>query len=130
MAALGELNYYHQRQNQASAWIRANPGRFVKLTAERFFDYWVPQRRSVPLAAVELLITLAALFGLGLMIRQQKPVAVVFLVIWMFQPLVYYVIQADERYRYPIEWSIVMCAAYAAVSSLRTWKGVAFEDQR
>ena len=66
-------------------------------------------------AHLEALITLSAFWGVCLLLREGAPIAVVFLLLWISQPLVYYVIQADERYRFPIEWSILLCAGHAAM---------------
>jgi hypothetical protein len=58
--------------------------------------FWLPQRGHVALAALEWILTAFAVAGLRF---------------WVFYPLIYYVLQSDERYRYPIEWSIVLAAA-------------------
>jgi hypothetical protein len=119
MAAMGEVVYYNARKRRVLAWIESHPGRFLQLTAARIFEYWVPIRRSLALSAVEALIALAAWSGLGLLIRRRNPIGTVFLAIFLSQPLIYYFVQSSERYRFPIEWCIMLCAGEALFCAFR-----------
>lgn len=115
MAEMGELRYYRFRLNRGLAWIAGHPGHFLWLTAQRFADFWAPTRRSSAIRMAEILLFLAAAAGLAMLIRDRNPVSVFFVAIWLAQPFVYYFIQAAERYRYPIEWTINLCAGYCAL---------------
>ncbi|HEX5431897.1 MAG TPA: hypothetical protein VFW83_08025 [Bryobacteraceae bacterium] len=117
MAAVGELNYYRFRLRRALGWISGHPLRFLELSAQRFVYFWIPLRRLVLLRAAEALITLAALAGLAMLIQARSPASWFIVAIWISQPMVYYFIQADERYRYPIEWIIALCAGYFLTAS-------------
>ena len=112
MAQMGEMNYYRSRMSRARAWISAHPSRFLVLSAERLLDYWIPVRRSLKIRIPEFLLTAMAFAGLFLLLRARRPAAGFLLAIWISQPLVYYFIQVDERYRYPMEWTIALCAGY------------------
>lgn len=127
MAAMGEAVYYNARKRRALAWIGSHPGHFLRLTTARIFEYWVPVRRSLPLTAVEALMALAAWSGLALLIRRRNPIGAVFLAIFLAQPLIYYLIQSSERYRFPIEWCIMLCVGEALFCAFRmaercTWR--------
>lgn len=115
MAKMGELAYNHHRLQLALSWIAANRRRFLELTAERFAYFWAPKRRSVALRAIEALNSAAALLGLLILLRRRTRAGGILLTIWLTYPVIYYVIQADERYRYPMEWSITLCVAYFAM---------------
>ncbi len=125
MAKMGELPYYQMRLQRALAWIETHPQTFGSLTVHRFFYFWVPERRSAMLRGIEAVETAAALAGLVLLFRRKRATAPFIAALWIFFPLVYYLIQAFERYRYPIEWSICLCVgyavwyAYSSVSSAR-----------
>ncbi len=112
MAAEGERIYYGERMRRALAWITGHRARFGQLTAWRFADYWVPMRRNLWLRGMEAIATLAAFAGLWLMFRDRRPATPYVAAIWIAEPLVYYLVQADERYRYPMEWTVALCAAY------------------
>ena len=47
--------------------------------------------------------TLLAACGLWVMVRRQRELGLLILALWIGFPLVHYLIQADTRYRYPID---------------------------
>jgi hypothetical protein len=122
MAEMGEMNYYHSRLKRALAWISGHPARFLVLCGQRLWDYWIPVRRSLKIRIPEFILTAMAATGLLLLLKSRQPAAAFLLAIWISQPLVYYFIQVDERYRYPMEWTIALCAGYLL---LRTAEAVA-----
>ena len=109
---MGELAYDRGRLRDAVEWISANPGRFLSLTAERVKLFWIPARDHLWLAVLEAAIAILALIGL---LYLPQPAFGVVLGIWLTYPLMYYVVQADERFRFPIEWTITLSAAAAVV---------------
>jgi len=115
MAAVGERAYYQFRQKRALAWIRQHPSAFLSLSEARFVDFWVPLHRSVWLRAVEGLLTVSAFGGLITLLKRGQAASWFLLAIWFSQPGVYYFMEADDRYRYPIEWTIALCAGYFVV---------------
>jgi len=107
---LGETSYVAQRKREALAYIRADWGRFARLSAIRFVYYW--SGLPGPTGAVfegtlrnSLSLTSAALafWGLARALRQRRPGAWLFLWLVLCYPLVYYITFPHPRYRHPIE---------------------------
>jgi hypothetical protein len=119
LAKMGELSYNRMRLHAAVEWIAGNRSRFVELTAMRLIYFWVPQRRWLAVSVLEGLISVTALAGLCTMIWRHERVSWLFAAIWLTYPVVYYVLQADDRYRYPMEWCITLCAAYYVLNLMR-----------
>jgi hypothetical protein len=115
---LGELEYNRRRMRAAVAWIRSNRAEFLHLTALRVYHFWVVTRRA-SLLPFEFAEVAAAWIGLWLIVRERKKSAFLFVICFLVFPLIYYLIQADERYRYPIEWMLILCVAYALTSLMR-----------
>jgi hypothetical protein len=112
IANLGEVEYNRMRLAEALAWVRRNPGDFLRLTAIRAAAWWFPPRPRI-LLPPKLVLTLLAFAGLWLMFRRQPLVAWLFLITWATFPDVHYVIQWIGRYRVPMDWQMVLCAAVA-----------------
>lgn len=117
-ARLGELSYMESRRHDAFSWISQHPRKTVELILARMGYFWVPLRLGMLRRAPEFLVTISAFIGLYL-IRKQRRVFLLFACLWLFYPLIYYLTQNDERYRYPINWSIVLLAGVTWVSVLR-----------
>ena len=109
---LGEVEYNRLKLAEAIDWVRAHPGEFLRLTARRFAAWWFPPRPAI-LVAPLLVLTLLASTGLWLMFRLQPLVAWLFLLTWITFPDVYYIVQWSTRYRYPMDWQILLCASVA-----------------
>jgi hypothetical protein len=112
----GESEYYHRELRTAYSWISTHPWRFLRLTAERVKYFWFPplepRIRGIVSAALTWSLTLSGIAGLLLMLEDHRWPALAIGVIWLTYPLVYYVLQFDLRYRYPIEWTFVFGASY------------------
>ena len=109
--SIGELAYDRSRLKDAITWIRAHPARFASLTIQRVRLFWVRQRSWTVFSLLEWTTTALAWFGLGTLLWKRAEVGWWILGIWTVYPLMYYVVQVDERYRYPIEWTLVLSAA-------------------
>jgi hypothetical protein len=77
---LGELAYVAERKQQAMAFIRADYGRFARLSGKRFIYYWggLPRLAENPdLAPFKNSLFLASsvlcFWGLGRALRKRKP---------------------------------------------------------
>ena len=110
LSDLGEVEYNRLRLGESIEWIRAHPGAFLGLTAQRLAAWWFPPRPAI-LLAPKLALTLLAFVGLGLMFRHQTLVAWLFLLTWITFPDVHYIIQWSTRYRLPMDWQILLCAS-------------------
>ena len=113
MLAAGEAPYNAMLLTRAMNWITTNPGRFARLTAERFLLFWFPPygkgSDNYPLWAV----TLLGFVGLGLCLRRNPQTGALIGSALLLYPLIYYAIQHFTRYRYPILWISTLLAAFA-----------------
>jgi hypothetical protein len=105
---------------EAETWIRGNPGEFAHLTALRFVAWWFPPGRNIFHRVFGMGFSVLALVGLGLMFRIKPVVAWLFLLTWMSFPTIYYLIQWSSKYRYAMEWELVVCVALTLGSVLKT----------
>ncbi len=117
---LGEHEYNRDRLDRAQKWIAAHPFRSASLVMQRFWFFWFPsdhgwrgyleQRKRIwALHAM----TLASAAGLVLA-RRRVPGAFGVFTLWLaLFPPVYYLVQFEERYRYPILWITWILAAWA-----------------
>jgi 4-amino-4-deoxy-L-arabinose transferase-like glycosyltransferase len=110
---LGEYTYNQQRLQEAITWIKANPSAFVNLSAERFVSFWFPtptgnpfkDQRVSPQMLVIWFLALLSIPGLWLLWRRNRHSAGIILLWLALFPPIYYFIQYDVRYRYPILWA-------------------------
>jgi hypothetical protein len=109
---LGEVKYNQVRLAEAMEWVRTHPANYLRLTAERVAAWWFPPHPKIVLAP-KLVLTLLAFAGLRLMFLRQPLVAWLFLITWVTFPDLHYLLQWSSRYRYPMEWQIVLCASVA-----------------
>jgi hypothetical protein len=111
--AAGENSYYRSKLNAARDWIRFHPARFAELTALRVVTFWLPWvSASPPLSAIYAAITIAAFAGLIRLRHEDKLAFSIFMVIWILYPLVYYTIQYSTKYRFPIDWTLLLMASF------------------
>lgn len=109
---MGELQYDRARLADAVEWMGGHPRQFASLTAQRVRLFWVPQRSHSILALAQW--GLAIFAAVGLLVLRRHPAGWLLAAIWSTYPLLYYLVQTDPRYRYPIEWSIFLAAAAGA----------------
>lgn len=123
MAELGESAYHKEKLEAALAWIRTHPGAFARLVGHRALEFWFPTesgnptadyvppgrwyRRYYPLVGLASLLSLAGLWQL----YRVNPLGGWLLGGWMaLFPVTYYMVQAENRYRYPILWITLLLA--------------------
>jgi hypothetical protein len=116
VAGLGEVKYSQMRLQDGIDWVRAHPGGFLRLTAQRFAAWWFPPLPAI-LLPPKLVLTLLAFAGLWLMFRRQPLAAWLFLLTWITFPDVYYIVHQAIRYRYPMEWQLLLCASVAVFTA-------------
>lgn len=104
---LGETAYFDRCGLYAREWIRRNPGRFLHLTAQRAFRYWVP--RTEPHHWFGWIVGLLTLLAIPALLRLYKNP--VFTAGLLLSPLLYFVVQADYRYRMPYFWLTLLAAS-------------------
>jgi hypothetical protein len=120
LRAMGEVAYFNERRDKAIVWMRSNPGRFARLTAERALYFWFPRFKRPASTVLAIIVSVLAFGGLAALLRgKHRPAAQLFVAIWIAYPLPYYLIQVDPRYRYPLYSSSLLLAAVWAYPWLR-----------
>ena len=126
--ALGEPKYNELRLQEALHWIGTHPRRFIRLSALRFLAFWMPsETETIHYAGtgrrlervVIYLMTLLSIAGLVVLYRQDIKGALVCASCLIFFPLVYYIVQFEFRYRYPILWVTFLLGALPITACLR-----------
>ena len=82
--------------------------------------FWYPKAYRWYQTALIWALTAMALAAL-VMIRGSHRVAFrMIAAIWIMYPLVYYIVQWDNRYRYPIDWTMLLLASHLIVGRSKT----------
>jgi hypothetical protein len=112
---LGEAAYMREARTEAVTWIRAHPGDFLRLAAQRAAHVWLGPLDGSPAAVGLLLLSVLALLGAWRLVPAlSAPQRAALLIPLALFPLVYYVVPYSARYRAPVDW-IVLTLAGAAV---------------
>jgi hypothetical protein len=119
---VGEVRYFKDQQREAMTWIRSDPGGFIRLSAARAWYFWfVPLASPVKRAASAVLTVMC--FA-GLLLRWRTYGARLLAAALVMYSDIYYFIQIDPRFRYPIHPLILVGAAslihYCVTRSTRT----------
>jgi hypothetical protein len=122
---LGELGYMAEKKRQAIEAIQADPREFARRCALRVVNWWfgpweyiLPRWQQGHFAIgkrtwVTVAISLLGLAGLALAWRDRREGIAVYGVMLFFFPLVYYVTQANPRYRLAVDPFLILLAVYA-----------------
>ncbi len=121
---IGELAYMAECQQKAFAFIRANPRWFAIVTVRRFVfiwthfwsfsHYYLQQEPDDPINVVfSTIFTLLTLIGVGRAYRVNKPVAVLYALVFLFFPVVFYFTHVEVYYRRQIDPLMLVLAVYA-----------------
>lgn len=110
----GEVAYSRRLQAEAIAWIREHPREAARLTALRAIYFWFPKTLKPAQTILLSVLSLLAFIGLFLMRRRAIPAFPALLVLWTTFPPLYFLLQSAVRYRYPINWTLLLAAAFAA----------------
>jgi len=117
---LGEIAYFNARKTQATDWMRTHPARFLQLTLERIFFFWFIVLNETWKTVFSAAWTLAAFCGFVVAWRRNRMAALVLSPVLIVYPLAYYLIQVDERYRYPIYPTLLVLGVYAVMQALHS----------
>jgi hypothetical protein len=111
---MGELAFERRCLAEALTWIRAHPGEFARLTAQRLELFWLPAapRFRCAMASVSLL----AAFGLLLLWRRRRTATVILTALLASYSAFFYLIQNTLRYQHPIWWALLLLAAWPLAS--------------
>ncbi|MFN8061304.1 MAG: hypothetical protein U0Q12_19240 [Vicinamibacterales bacterium] len=147
MRDLGEPAYHAARLREATSWIAGHPGRTWSLTLRRIVLFWWPSPRDAVLdewwtstpprrfriIAVATLLSVVGLLRLFVAGAQEprdgtgsgRAAWVAGLVLaapLLLFPIVYYLLQFEDRYRYPILWVTFLLAGHALVDRARRFR--------
>ena len=112
--ALGEPGFNHQATAEALTWIRTHRARFLKLTAERTFYFWIQPVPGQLGKAVWLgLMSLMGFVGLYLFARRDLWAALPLALFLLILPLPNYLVHVGLRHRYPLDWICLLLSSYA-----------------
>lgn len=118
---LGETAYMKKKGREFAQFWRTHPGTFAWLTCKRVLYFWTwiwdvrPQflwgqpldSINIPLATF---LTGLGFLGLRDLLRKNPPMGWLFLMIFLFMPLVYYLTHINLRYRHPIDALLIILA--------------------
>ena len=119
MRSMGEVAYNKSRMEEAMAWIRSNPGDFLRLTAQRAGYLVLPFSRRAYQRAFAALLSLGTLIGLVLLWRSGgRTTAITVLGAIAGHQGIYLFVQHDVRYVFPMLWVQSLVAASVAARLL------------
>jgi hypothetical protein len=116
---MGEAAYNRDELRLAAQDIRRDPGHFLRLTLERVWRFWLEPSRRLKSTLATTFVTLLGFAGLW-MLPRGAGVKLVWLILLSY-PLVYYLVQVDRRYRYPVEWIFIPPAIHALAMIYRRY---------
>ena len=114
--SMGEVAYVRQRGEWAKAYIRSDPGRFLKLSLERVYWYWMnlphpledhPFTEAVREATFGFL-SVTGWLGLLLALRRGVPGAGLSAAAFVLIPVTYCFVTVGARFRHPLEPLLVI----------------------
>jgi hypothetical protein len=111
----GEIRFNHEMLRRALSWIRSNPSLFAQLTARRLVCFWFPDLGGLRYSIALGILTILSFAGLAWMFRENRFAAWLISSTLLVFPLIHYVVQFEERYRYPIYWATILPAAYVLI---------------
>jgi hypothetical protein len=112
LQGMGEIAYNRERLGEALGWIEAHPAAFGKLTLLRVRYFWFPRMQRAWQTLFYGLLTLFGFCGAYRAVCRRELAALLILSAWLTFPLIYYLIESADRYRYPIDWMLLLCACY------------------
>jgi len=140
---LGEPKYFELRRQEALHWIGDHPARFLKLTAMRFVFFWMPSESGTihvglgfagPGRHLEryVIYLMTLLSGAGLLILYQRDArsAAICMSCLTLYPLVYYIVEFEDRYRYPIMWVTFLLGALPITTYMRRFWHALYARER
>ncbi|HEY5056656.1 MAG TPA: glycosyltransferase family 39 protein [Acidobacteriaceae bacterium] len=110
--AKGEVAYMQYKSALAKEYIATHPGRFARLSGERFLLYWTGGRTVI--GGFILVTTILGIGGLALLARDGRvSLAVLLCLPLIVFPLPYYFTHAEPRFRLVMEPITTLLSAYA-----------------
>ena len=126
--AIGELAYVKEKDAAAHLAIHQNPGRIIKWTVRRVYFFWAsvphPFEKTVVVEYTREinfgLLSVTGVLGLLLSLKRKVSAAWLFAAIFLIQPLIYYAITVQARFRHPLEPLITIFTVFLFQSAERS----------
>jgi hypothetical protein len=128
---LGEITYNELQMHAATRWIRCHPIIFMKLSLMRLIAFWMPTETftihyansQTPLERVTIYaMTSLSCVGFVVLYRRDRASAAILGSCLAIFPIIYYIVQFEYRYRYPIMWITYLLGALALTTCVqRLW---------
>lgn len=121
--SMGEGAYQAMMRQRATDWIAGHPAQFARLTGTRIAEFWFPTANR-PLKTLFLYgLTILGVGWLVAVARQRRDSRVSLARFWLAALIafsaIHYVIQADVRYRYPLQGLLLLAACVGAIDVMR-----------
>ena len=118
--AIGEVAYVREKDIAAKAAIRRNPGRIARWTLKRVYFFWAsvphPFEKTVLIEYTREInfgfLSVTGILGLFLSLHRRVPAAWLFAAIFLIQPMIYYFVTVQARFRHPLEPLIVIFTVF------------------
>jgi Dolichyl-phosphate-mannose-protein mannosyltransferase len=128
-AAKGEVAYMANKSTLAKAYIRAQPGWFIRLSVERVVRFWTGAGSEVNSDAVVAHTVITSLLGLMGMVAlfserraRDRTKAMLFLLPIIVFPLPYYITHPDFRFRILLDPLLTILSAYVVIRANSHWR--------
>lgn len=111
VATLGEVEFNRRKEHETFRWILAHPYQAARLTAIHIVDFWFPPVEIVALRFVFVTLTLVAWLGWLVLWLENRRAAALLGIVWIGFPFIYYITYWSSRYRYPMDWTLLLASA-------------------
>lgn len=104
----GELTFVAEKSKKATAWVRSDPGSFLRLCAKRFYDFWYGTMLDYEPGDIwqpwmYYSLSLSTVAGIWLALRRRVAGSCLIGSIIVCFPAAYYITFTHPRYRHTIE---------------------------
>jgi len=117
---IGELRYNDAKRKQAVQWITSHPSAFCRLTAQRIVFFWFPPMLRKWQTFLEAALTVMGFLGMVSLVSRRHACAAFLLTLLSTYPVIYYLIHVSPRFRFPIEWVLLLLGSQYVVARLAT----------
>jgi hypothetical protein len=115
----GEVAYNRKLLRRAEMWISEHPGRFLQLTAERASYFWLGPFEHPLMFVLTAATSICGIAGLLTLRKSGDARFWLFATAWIVYPPMYYLVQYLNRYRVPIDWTVMLLAGAFLYERLR-----------
>jgi hypothetical protein len=112
---IGEVRYNKEMQRIALNWIKEDPIAFASISAKRAAYFWIPP--AGPLRMIAQLFTIGlATAGAVITVKRRRRMLIDLGMGCLGFSSIYYFIQFDPRYSYPIQWAVAIFAGVGLIA--------------